>query len=285
MEAKLKQRILGGIVIAAIVVIVVPFFFGHDDKAATQQVTLNAQIPPAPIPPTLSMNDPNAPTAIQSQESQQLNPQAGTQPEQAVPPNEATDANQVPPVATTANAIPTPTVGDDQDASASNNNNTGMPAFTPSTVTANTVPVQQPAFNPQASPPAVIAPPPAAVVTPAPKKATVKTAVVVPKNSSTAAVKQASVAMRTKQPSSVTEAWAVQVGSFSKAQNAHVLVAKLKTSGLPAYTETTKTSHGTVTRVLVGPEVKKQNAEVIVSVLQQKYQINAVVIPYEKAKA
>lgn len=284
MEAKLKQRILGGIVIAAIVVIVVPFFFGHDDKAATQQVTLNAQIPPAPTPPTLTMNDPNAPTAIQSQESQQLNPQAGAQPAQAVPPNEATVV-----------------ASDDQDASAGNNSNAGMPAFNPSTVaapaavattatvvttTANTVPVQQqPAFNPQASPPAVVTPPPAAVVAPAPKKAAVKTAVVVPKNSSTAAVKQASIAMRTKQPSSITEAWAVQVGSFSKAQNAHALVAKLKTSGLPAYTETTKTSHGTVTRVLVGPEVKKQSAEVIVSVLQQKYQINAVVIPYEKAKA
>ena len=216
MEAKLKQRVLGGIVVLALAVILIPFFLSRSNPTP-QQITLDAKIPPAP---TVSTVD-----AVQTQQSQQLTP---------------------PQTSPSASAT--------------------QPAFNIYTQQDNTVAAPAPAVVQQQQPvvPPVTTAPPAAITIvkqpPAPKPAPI--------------VAAKPLAVNNKQ------AWAIQVGSFSQPQNAQALAARLKASGIPAYTQTSKTDKGHTTRVYVGPETNRDKAETTVAVLQQKFQIKAVIVPY-----
>lgn len=53
----------------------------------------------------------------------------------------------------------------------------------------------------------------------------------------------------------------VQVGSFTKADSAADLVTRLKEAGFRAYTETDSQNSKLLHRVMVGPEIRKQDAE------------------------
>ncbi len=55
--------------------------------------------------------------------------------------------------------------------------------------------------------------------------------------------------------------WYVQLGSFSSQQNAERLVAKLKTSGFEAMLR--KSSNGSMSRVLVGPRMDRDEADAL----------------------
>jgi len=77
------------------------------------------------------------------------------------------------------------------------------------------------------------------------------------------------------------KAWVVQVGSFSKLENARKLRDKLRQQGYTAFTDKAASSGKTLYRVRVGPEVKRDKAEEIRKLLQKKLQIRGVVRPHE----
>lgn len=59
----------------------------------------------------------------------------------------------------------------------------------------------------------------------------------------------------------VAEAWTVQVGSFSQADNAQSLQARLKAEGFEAFVSRVATDAGTMHRVRVGPVPERADAE------------------------
>lgn len=59
----------------------------------------------------------------------------------------------------------------------------------------------------------------------------------------------------------VLAGFVVQVGSFTQADSAENLVARLKDAGFRAYTESDSQSGKLLHRVLVGPEIRKADAE------------------------
>lgn len=64
--------------------------------------------------------------------------------------------------------------------------------------------------------------------------------------------------------SPTAQAWAVQLGVFSDKINAQKLMKSLQSQGYAAYVQTMKTAHGkTQTKVLVGPELRREDAQKI----------------------
>ena len=75
---------------------------------------------------------------------------------------------------------------------------------------------------------------------------------------------------RTANAALAQAAWVVRVGSFSKAENANALVAKLRQAGFTTFTRNITNSQGLkLTSVLVGPELRKERLEQQLPKLQQ----------------
>ncbi len=53
------------------------------------------------------------------------------------------------------------------------------------------------------------------------------------------------------------EAWVIHLGSFKNKGNVDQLLKKLKSQGYIAFTKPIKTKHGTLTKVMIGPELIK----------------------------
>lgn len=73
-------------------------------------------------------------------------------------------------------------------------------------------------------------------------------------------------------------AWAVQLGSFSKAGNAFALRDKLRAKGFPAYVEKVPGERGVNYRVRVGPELKQQDALALKEKLAAKAGVTGLVV-------
>jgi DedD protein len=61
-------------------------------------------------------------------------------------------------------------------------------------------------------------------------------------------------------PSDPLVRWVVQVGSFSSAKSADALVAKLRLSGLTAFSEKVSSAGKTAYKVRIGPEIDRDKA-------------------------
>jgi DedD protein len=79
-------------------------------------------------------------------------------------------------------------------------------------------------------------------------------------------------------PAQETIAWVVQVGSFSSADNAMRLRDKLRAKGYKAYVEKLKAGEGTVYRVRIGPELKREDAESKLDALQREMKLKGIVM-------
>lgn len=77
-------------------------------------------------------------------------------------------------------------------------------------------------------------------------------------------------------------AWAVQVGSYNDIKNAVSFRDKLREDGYKAYTQDVQGPKGTLTRVLVGPELVRSKAVAIQTQLNKKYKINGLIIRYQQ---
>jgi len=82
-------------------------------------------------------------------------------------------------------------------------------------------------------------------------------------------------------PSAGGTAWVVQVGSFSSSDNALALRDKLRSHGFTAFVERVKSAEGSIYRVRVGPELKRENAEKQRKALQQKMKLKGIVMEFE----
>lgn len=74
------------------------------------------------------------------------------------------------------------------------------------------------------------------------------------------------------------KAWVVQVGSFTKRDNAMNLRDKLRKKKYPAFVELVKNKNGQIYRVRVGPDVSRTQAEEQMHKLRDKMKIYGVVM-------
>jgi len=79
-------------------------------------------------------------------------------------------------------------------------------------------------------------------------------------------------------PQPEPRAWAVQVGSFSKKDNAMALRDKLRARGYKAFVEHVQLPAGSSYRVRIGPYVKRSQAEKIHKSVAENMQLKGIVI-------
>jgi len=75
-------------------------------------------------------------------------------------------------------------------------------------------------------------------------------------------------------------AWVVQLGSFSSEENAQSLNKKLRKAGYPAFVEPLKKNGQTSYRVRVGPEIKRSDAESLLKILKDKFDLEGIIVSY-----
>ena len=82
----------------------------------------------------------------------------------------------------------------------------------------------------------------------------------------------------TSEIQSLATGWYVQVGSFSKTDNADRLRDRLRAAGQPAHRQAVKTGQVTGYRVLVGPSKTRPLAEKLQKLLAAKQQLKGIII-------
>ena len=86
---------------------------------------------------------------------------------------------------------------------------------------------------------------------------------------------------RSTRPAYKAAAYVIQLGSFSNQTNARKLVDKLKAAGYKAYLRSSKANNKTINRVLVGPELKRTQAESKLSALNKISGLKAIIVSYD----
>lgn len=184
MDDRLKQRIIGAIVLVIAAVIFLPMLLSGQDE--TVRVEVQPPEPPEMNPEPIIRA---APVELSEPEAMPETPTDLPSPA-SIEPSLPVEPEQTPAVATPEPAAPPAT--------------------------------------PASAPPATQAP------TPAPQPAEV--------------------------PAAATGGWVVQLGSFSSADNASALSAKLRTQGYNAYTVPSQVDGKSITRVFVGPVIDREGA-------------------------
>jgi len=85
-----------------------------------------------------------------------------------------------------------------------------------------------------------------------------------------------STATTSKSPALTT--YVIQVGSFGERKNALALRDKLRKAGFTAYVETTKASGKEMTRVKVGPVLKRKEAESLLQRLNKEMKLKGQIV-------
>jgi len=80
------------------------------------------------------------------------------------------------------------------------------------------------------------------------------------------------------------EAWVIHLGSFKDKDNVAQLLKKLKSKGYIAFTKPIKTKQGTLTKVIIGPELIKTTLEKKIPALKTLTGIQGKVAHYEPTK-
>lgn len=75
-------------------------------------------------------------------------------------------------------------------------------------------------------------------------------------------------------------AWAIQLGSFSSAQNASALRDRLRKMGYVAFIETARVDGKEITRVFVGPELARERAGELVKKLKAETDLEGMIVQY-----
>ena len=82
-------------------------------------------------------------------------------------------------------------------------------------------------------------------------------------------------------PSDPLVRWVVQVGSFNSSKSAEDLVAKLRLSGLSAYSEKVTSASGTAYKVRIGPELEREKASELARKVKAEHQLDTFVTTQE----
>lgn len=83
---------------------------------------------------------------------------------------------------------------------------------------------------------------------------------------------------KTTSKSPALTTYVIQVGSFGERKNALALRDKLRKAGFTAYVETTKASGKEMTRVKVGPVLKRTEAESLLQSLSKKMKLKGQIV-------
>lgn len=75
--------------------------------------------------------------------------------------------------------------------------------------------------------------------------------------------------------------WVVQVGSFSSSKSAEALVAKLRLSGLTAFSEKVTSTSGSVYKVRIGPELDREKATELARKVKLEHHLDGFVTTQE----
>ncbi|MGL6290592.1 MAG: SPOR domain-containing protein [Silanimonas sp.] len=227
MDVKIKQRLIGALVLGALAVIFIPMIvIGPESKGAADAADVPISVPDAPDGEFVTREIPLGPPA----------PEAVPAVDGVTAAN-PTDPNALATVDATANVAPRVDALD-ADTAVAIDAATGLPT-----------PVPAPA-EPASSPGDAETP---VAATPAPTPEPARPAPVTPAPAPAAApIAPAAVAAGD---------YSVTAGSFGNRANADALVARLKSSGLPAYTEAAQANGQAATRVKVGPFATRAAAE------------------------
>ena len=76
------------------------------------------------------------------------------------------------------------------------------------------------------------------------------------------------------------EAWSIQLGSFTDGENAARLAEKLRQAGYPAYLENEAVTEGVSVKVRVGPELKRDDAEQLITKLKMEVALTGLLMRY-----
>lgn len=221
MDVKVKQRLIGALVLGALAVIFIPMIvIGPESKGAADAAEVPITVPDAPDGDFVTREIPLGP------------PMATPTPAvEGVTAADPADPNALATVDATANVAPRVDALD-ADVAVPVDAATGLPAASavpaPMVPAGNAAPPAAPLPSSPTPEPAPTPPPPA----PAPEPAAV-----------------------------AAGDYSVTAGSFGNRANADALVARLKSSGLPAYTEATQVNGQPATRVKVGPFATRAAAE------------------------
>ncbi|MGX5729802.1 SPOR domain-containing protein [Pseudoxanthomonas beigongshangi] len=146
------------------------------------------------------------------------------------------------------------------------------PAATPSVAQAA---APAPAVTTQALPPEPAKPAPAKP-TPAPATATATT----PPKPATVPAEKPAAKPEPPKPAASSVGFAVQLGAFSKAEEANALRDKVRAGGFSAFVEQVRTDKGTLSRVRVGPVASRADADQLKAQVAAKFGINGMVRPH-----
>ncbi len=103
---------------------------------------------------------------------------------------------------------------------------------------------------------------------------------------STAKVNESTKPVSKKLPEKAVakEAWVIHLGSFKDKENVAQLLKKLKSKGYIAFTKPIKTKKGTLTKVIIGPELIKSTIAKKLPALKQLTGIQGKVARFEPTK-
>lgn len=86
---------------------------------------------------------------------------------------------------------------------------------------------------------------------------------------------------RLDRPDFQSSAFVIQLGSFSNHKNALKLVEKLKGAGYKAYLKVVTSNGKTVSRVLVGPQLKRQQSQSKIKPLNKLSGLQSIILVYD----
>lgn len=81
-------------------------------------------------------------------------------------------------------------------------------------------------------------------------------------------------------PAAAGVGFAVQLGAFSKSEEAAALRDRLRASGMTAFTDTVQTDKGTLTRVKAGPVLGRADADRLKAQVKAKFGIDGIIRPH-----
>lgn len=298
MDIKLKKRIIGFLLLVGFGLILIPLFFGRSIPEDELKLSSHVPEPPAksedlavPMPDKAATVPAVTPTTQSSSTSNTSQSTNGVVFEQVQPlPSAAPAFNSAPPAQSTSTTTNTTTAKSTSRASTPSLSDiapidAATPTATPtpsapstlaSTATdiSNSTPVKSTAAPVASSNKSTTSTAKKTTPTTSSKKTTSTT------TKTTAAAKPKATA-KTEQKIPAAKAWVVQLGSFSDKVNANKLVSKLQAQGFKAYTKTSQTDKGPLIRVLVGPELKRTDAETTANKLRQQLSLHSIIVPME----
>ena len=93
-----------------------------------------------------------------------------------------------------------------------------------------------------------------------------------------------SVTQTLPEKSVMGEAWVIHLGSFKHKKNVDELMKKLKNNGYTAFTKPIKTKNGTLTKVIVGPELIKSELTKKIPALKDLTKVQGKIAKYRATK-